>query len=162
MFSRKVVIAASAMSLICPVLFLSGFSLKTDRTIHDLAFETQVKLNQFYNGDTEALKLKRFELLITDDGFIRYKKISASGKQEYFSFNLNRYKDLKYLGNTESGNLVLLTMDDDVIVQTFNDPKGNMDSMSRYLNLPLKNVEPNDLHFIETNLMQIKKELEKN
>ena len=101
-------------------------------------------LSQSYDpsGDT---KLKKWELSVTGDYFIRLRKTYAKGKQEYYSFNLQKFNDLDYSGNTYSGILQLKTIADDIIVQTRNDRKGDVDSMTTVLNIPVKNMEPERL-----------------
>ncbi len=85
-------------------------------------------------------KLKKFELLLTNDAFIRFRKTYSNNKQEYFSFHLHRLADMSYLGNSESGTLQFKTTDDDIIVQTYNDRKGDVDSMANILNIPVKSM----------------------
>jgi hypothetical protein len=63
------------------------------------------------------------------------------------------------LGTEESGMLILRTGDADVIVQTYNDPAGNIDSMSNSLKIPVKNINVNRLDSLTQDLMQIKMEL---
>lgn len=90
--------------------------------------------------------LKRYELQVTNTGFCRYKRYYSSGKVEYFSFNLSKFKEMDYYGTDKSGNLILRTVGDDVIVQTYNDRKhGDVDSMANYMLIPMKNVEPENL-----------------
>jgi hypothetical protein len=159
MFLRRSVNAFSFIILAGFGMYLGITSFKNGNHIHDLVLETQSQLNQYYDVTHTPVKLKKFDLLLTDNGFIRYRKYLSSGKQEYYSFSLLRFKDLTYLGTTESGYLLLQTIDDDVIVQTYNDQKGNIDSMSRSLALPLKNIEPEVLQLIRENLLKIKREL---
>ena len=85
-------------------------------------------------------KLKKFELLLTNDAFIRLRKTYQNNKQEYFSLHLHRLNDMSYLGDSTSGILQFKTTDDDIIVQTYNDRKGNVDSMAKVLNIPVKNM----------------------
>jgi hypothetical protein len=94
------------------------------------------------SGDT---KLKKWELSVTPDYFIRLRKTYAKGKQEYYSFNLHQFNDMDYFGNTHAGTLQLKTTADDIIVQTRDDPKGDVDSMATVLDIPLKNMEPERL-----------------
>jgi hypothetical protein len=91
------------------------------------------------------IRLKKWELSVTGDAFIRLRKTYAKGKQEYYSFNLSRLNDIDYLGNTNNGTLELKTMADDIIVQTRNDRNGDVDSMTTVLNIPVKNMEPERL-----------------
>lgn len=95
-------------------------------------------------------KLKKFELLLTNDAFIRFRKTYSNNKQEYFSFHLHRLADMSYLGNAESGTLQFKTTDDDIIVQTYNDRKGNVDSMANILNIPVKNMDAERLDSLHT------------
>ncbi len=90
-------------------------------------------------------KLKKWELTLTDDAFIRLRKTYQTGKQEYFSFHLQRFEEMEYLGDTTGGTLKLKTKTDDIIVQTYNDKKGNVDTMASVLNIPVKNMEPERL-----------------
>jgi hypothetical protein len=48
---------------------------------------------------------------------------------------------MDYLGNSTRGIIRLNTLADDVIVQTNNDRKGNVDSMTTTLNFPVKNMD---------------------
>ncbi|TDQ07504.1 hypothetical protein [Pedobacter metabolipauper] len=113
-----------------------------------LAEETafiQKMLKEHYNEAPVNPAIKRYELNVTNTGFCRYKRFFTSGKVEYFSFNLVKFKDLDYYGTDKKGELYLRTKGDDVIVQTYNDKKGDVDSMASYLSIPLKNIEPQDL-----------------
>ncbi len=127
--------------------------------IHDLTMQTQLKLNALYDQEYDALKAKKIEILVTDDGFLRYRKTFLAGKQEYYSFNLRQLNSVNYLGNSTKGDLLLKTLGEDVIVQTYNDPKGDIDSMAGAINLNVKLIEPEDLNLIQNNLMQIRKML---
>mgnify|MGYP006343766311 FL=1 len=53
---------------------------------------------------------------------------------------------MDYYGSSIKGKLYLRTKRDDVIVQTRNDKKGDIDSMGTYLVIPLKNIEITDLN----------------
>jgi hypothetical protein len=101
-------------------------------------------LLETYDASGDA-KLKKWEFTVTSDNFIRFRKTYAKGKQEYYSFNLRRLNDMDYLGNTSSGTLQFKTIADDIIVQTKNDRKGDVDSMTTVLNIPVKNMEPERL-----------------
>ena len=130
--------------------------------MHQLALRTQVKLNTLHNADSEIVKIKQFELLLNDEGFLRYRRTYINGKQEYYSFNLMRIKVIDYLGNTISGDLSIQTEEDDVIVQTFNDRSGNVDSMSTHFRLPLNRVEAEDLIALHYDLLEMKRLLNRN
>ncbi|MXV53012.1 hypothetical protein GS399_18740 [Pedobacter sp. HMF7647] len=117
--------------------------------------------NQFFSTsfdpDYGKTKLKKWELAITENGFFRLRKTLANGKQEYYSFNLSKFESLDYLGTESSGVLSLKTQSDNIIVQTFNDPAGNIDSMSHQLEVPLRNINLDNLNKLPENLEQIKK-----
>lgn len=97
-------------------------------------------------------KLKKWELNITEESFIRLRKTYQTGKQEYFSFHLQRLENLSYLGTVNNGTLLLRAKTDDIIVQTYNDKKGNVDTMASTLSIPLKNMEPERLDSLKAAL----------
>jgi hypothetical protein len=124
-------------------VFLMAFSIPAD-----LAEETmfvQKMLKDHYNELAIKPALKRYELNVTNSGFCRYRRFYTSGKVEYFSFNLIKFKDIDYYGTDKAGQLLLRTLGDDVIVQTYNDRQGDVDSMASYMLIPLKNVEAEQL-----------------
>lgn len=90
-------------------------------------------------------KLKKWDLVLTNDAFIRLRKTYQNGKQEYFSFQLHRLNDMNYLGTAEEGTLQFKTTADDIIVQTYNDRNGDIDSMATQLDIPVKNMQPERL-----------------
>jgi len=101
-----------------------------------------------YDPSGEA-KLKKWELVLTNDSFLRLRKTFANGKQEYFSFQLHRFTDMDYLGGTVNGTLQLKAKSDDIIVQTYNDPHEDIDTMATQLNLLVKNMEPERLDSLQ-------------
>eukprot|EP01037_Dinobryon_pediforme_P008793 gene8794-8884_t len=105
-------------------------------------------LSQSYDASADT-KLKKWELNVTSDSFIRLRKTYAKGKQEYYSFNLHKLNDIDYVGNTNIGTLELKTVADDIIVQTRNDRSGDVDSMTTVLNLPVKNMDPDRLDSLQ-------------
>lgn len=112
-------------------------------------------LNESFDASADV-KLKKFELSISDDSFLRLRKTYQNGKQEYFSMQLQRLDESSYLGGTDKGTLRLKTKDDDIIVQTYNDRKGNIDSMATVLDIPLKNMEPERLDSLQQALNYFK------
>lgn len=108
-----------------------------------------------YDSSQEVKQIKRYELNITNNGFCRYKRYFNNGKTEYFAFKLAKFKDLDYLGNTTAGKLYLRTKGDDVIVQTYKDRGGDVDSMATEVVIPVKNMEAEDLNAIRENLTKI-------
>jgi hypothetical protein len=105
-------------------------------------------LTESYDQSGDA-KLKKWELSVNNEAFIRLRKTYAKGKQEYYSFNLSKLNDMDYIGNTIRGTLELETVADDIIVQTRNDRKGDVDSMTTVLNIPVKNMEPERLDSLQ-------------
>jgi hypothetical protein len=134
------------INLLIAIVLLSSlqFSFKTGMNEQQMLTWSNKYFSTFYDPSAE-LKLKKWDLVLTDDAFIRLKKTYQNGKQEYYSFQLRRFTDMNYLGTTAGGILQLKTKADDIIVQTYDDPKGDIDSMATQLNLPVKNVEPEQL-----------------
>jgi len=86
------------------------------------------------------IALKKWELILTNDCFLRLRKTYQHDRQEYFSFNLHRLNSMEYLGSDTTGTLKLSTLTDDIIVQTYEDPKGDLDSMATAIELPVKHM----------------------
>jgi hypothetical protein len=141
---------------------MSVIAFKSDEVMHLLAEQTQTKLNTFHSIEPETMKIKKCEITISDDGFLRYRKTYLNGKQEYYSFNLSRLKSVDYMGSIQYGSLNIKTMEDDVIVQTYNDRSGNVDSMTVELDINLSKVEPEDLQTLHQNLFEMKRLLRTN
>ncbi|MEJ5994416.1 hypothetical protein WG904_08305 [Pedobacter sp. Du54] len=152
MYSRK-----SVFFSVCLVLFVcSGFETAEEST--EIIEHTLLK---HYDSSVDGAALKRFELQVTNNGFCKYKKIYANGKTEFFSFNLSRFKDIEYYGSIERGELLLYTNSDDVIVQTHNDRKGDVDSMATHMVIPLKEVDQDVLNNLAKQFKQINTRLAK-
>lgn len=100
--------------------------------------------------------LKKLDLSVTPDGFFRLRKYFPTGKQEYFSFRFTRLSEIEYEGSVASGNIVFKTLSDDIIVQTYNDPRGNIDSMSAFLAVPVVNMEPERVDSLRNALLMFK------
>ncbi len=151
-----VVIPGSVLMKLKKVLFTAAFFIavsvnfcfKTGFNEQDWLLWANKCLQQSYDPSGEA-KLKKWELLVTPDYFMRLRKTYAKGKQEYYSFNLHQFNDMDYLGNTQTGILQLKTIADDIIVQTYNDRKGDEDSMTTVLSLPVKKMEPERLDSLQ-------------
>jgi len=112
-------------------------------------------LSQSFDPSADV-KIKKWELTLTDDSFIRLRKIYQNGKQEYFSLHLQKLEDMDYLGNVNVGTLQLRAKADDIIVQTYNDKKGNVDSMANVLTIPVKNMKPERLDSLRAALNYFK------
>ncbi|MFA6945416.1 MAG: hypothetical protein WC220_05890 [Pedobacter sp.] len=142
-------------------LTLGSASAGANEDLHQLAQRAQLKLNALHNPEAELHKVKKFELLLSDEGFLRYRRTFINGKQEYYSLNLTRIRTIDYLGDTASGELSIQTQEDDVIVQTFNDRTGNVDSMATHFRLPLSRVEAEDLVVLQDDLLEMKRQLQR-
>ncbi|MEJ2883043.1 hypothetical protein [Pedobacter sp. GR22-6] len=136
----------SLIIFLCLPLYLFFTAFIYVNSLEEDAAYVHKLLNDHYDAEQGGIAVKRYELSINSTGFCRYKRYFTSGKVEYFSFNLQKFKDLDYLGNNRRGLLLLNTKGEDVIVQTYKDRKnGDVDSMSTFLTIPLKEVEPEDL-----------------
>ena len=97
-------------------------------------------LNESYEPNVEP-KLKKYEIMLTADHFIRLRKTYQQGKQEYYSFNVKRFTGINYITGTPAADTIRIkTQADDIIYQTYEDPKGNIDSMTTYLDIPVKKM----------------------
>ena len=138
------------------VFALLHFSFKAEMNEQEMLTWSNKCLTQSYDPSGEA-KLKKWDITLTDDAFVRLRKIYTNGMQTYYSFQLRQFNDMTYLGTTVSGTLQLKTIADDIIVQTYNDPKGDIDSMATQLDLPVKNIEPDRLDSLQMALNYFKK-----
>lgn len=134
-------------------LFLCGFS--DPISLESYLNYLQKSFIDHYDASQEQSLIKRYELNVTNTGFCRYKRFYNSGKTEYFSFKFSKFKQMDYLGSTTEGKLVLRTKGDDVIVQTYNDKAGDVDSMASELVIPLKNIEVDDLNKIKNTIAKV-------
>ena len=134
---------------------LANFGFVTPVDEQEMVAWTNRCFAQSFDASTGD-KIKKFELLLTNDAFIRLRKTFQNNKQEYFSFHLNRLNDMSYLGDAASGTLQFKTTDDDIIVQTYNDRKGNVDSMANVLNIPVKNMGAERLDSLHTTIEYFK------
>ncbi|WP_245128536.1 hypothetical protein [Mucilaginibacter straminoryzae] len=133
----------------------SALCFKTAMTAEQWYWWTNKTLVQAYDSFSD-LRLKKWEINLTDNGFIRLRKTFANGKQEYYSFHLHKFKDLDYLGTSNNGTLQIKALADDIIVQTYNDPHGDIDSMATSLSIHVKNVEPEQLDSLRQALLFFK------
>ena len=143
-------------------LVFGSAKARSEEELEKIALRTQIKLNTLHNATAYSDRIRQFELLLNDEGFLRYRRTYINGKQEYYSFNLMRIQTIDYLGNTSSGDLSIKTFEDDVIVQTFNDRSGNVDSMATHFRLPLSSVEAEDLAALHNDLLDMKRLLDRN
>jgi hypothetical protein len=138
-------IAAGLKMSVFILCCLAFFAFTSSDLLNDEAIFMQKKLLEHYDLSQEAAGVDRGELTVTNTGFCRYKKFFQNGRIEYFSFNLMKFKDLDYLGTVQRGRLLLHTEEADVIVQTYNDKSGDLDSMAAGLTIPLKNIDAEEL-----------------
>jgi len=142
--------------LVFPALGLVLCAFAIGGSVEDYVKFLQDSFSQHYDIQQEIAQVKRYELNVTNTGFCRYKRYYNNGKIEYFAFKLSKFKDMDYYGTTTSGKLFLRTKSDDVIVQTYNDKGGDVDSMATYVVIPMKNIEVEDLNQIRENLVKVK------
>lgn len=134
---KKAVKSIACLPLICLAVLLWGMKpVSLDENWKWI----QRCLLQSFNEFAEA-PLKKWDLTVSSEGFFRLRKYFTSGKQEYFAFRLNKIKSLNYVENADSGMILFETVGDDIIVQTYNDPKGNIDSMSTVLSLTVLKID---------------------
>jgi hypothetical protein len=82
--------------LICVSLVLISASVPQDDSIHQIVERVLVRLNKMHYPESELVKIKKCELLLSDEGFLRYRKTYLSGKQEYYSLNIARVSSVDY------------------------------------------------------------------
>lgn len=138
-------------------MFLCAFS--DPESMEQCASYLHKTFTDHYDNSQESDRIKRYELNVTNNGFCRYKRYFNNGKTEYFAFKLSKFKDMDYYGTTTSGKLYIHTKGDDVIVQTYKDRGGDVDSMATQVIIPLKNMEAEDLNLIRDNLNKINAEV---
>lgn len=113
-------------------------------------------LNEAYDASVEP-NLKKFEINLTPDHFIRLRKTYQQGKQEYFSFKVNRFSTLNYKSGTANTDTIQFnTLTDDIIYQTFEDPAGDLDSMATQWTIPVKKLSPKRLDSLKEALTFLK------
>lgn len=101
--------------------------------------------------------ITKWEITLTPDHFIRLQKTYQHGNRAYYSFNIKRLKALNYLpGSNLTDTLQIQTQTDDIIIQTFQDPAGDLDSMGTSLNIPVKKLAPQRLDSLKLALIYLK------
>jgi len=78
---------------VCLSIFLACTSFRIEPTIHDLAEQTRIKLNSLHSVDP---LIRKYEVFLSDEGFLRYRKTLLNGKQEYYSCNVSKLKSIDY------------------------------------------------------------------
>lgn len=146
----------SVSVLFCVILM----AFTADVLLDEQLVYIQNKLTEHHDSERGTEKISRFQLNVTNTGFCRYRRYYPSGKVEYFSFNLAKFKDLDYYGTDEQGELYLRTTGENVIVQTYKDKRGgDVDSMATYMVIPLKNMDAQDLVDLSERLVKTNAQL---
>jgi len=133
-----------------------GWKLYEDKVSSDSLRAAEKCLQQCFDTEVPKNRLKKCEIAISDKGFLRLRKYHPNGKEEYYSFNLKKLVAMDYFGTSKNGTLALKTKGDDIIVQSFHDPRGDVDSMSSSMTIPLKNIEPEQLNELYAGLVSMK------
>ena len=102
------------------------------------------------------LDRKSYALEISEDGFIRYKRVWKNNKAEFFSVKIDKVKDLDYLGDEKAGWLILSCEPETVIYQTRSDPSGNIDSMANEISFPVSAISETELNSFLNNFHSLK------
>lgn len=136
-----------AFTLISKILLtmLSCFFSRYDDLTFSEAKNEIVAQYKLHNAEQD-LGVKSTSFEISDNGFIRYRKVDPDNKSEYYSVKLDQLKDVSYLGDEKAGWLVLKFAEETVIYQTYNDKTGNVDEMLTEIKIPLKNIEVNSVN----------------
>ena len=113
-------------------------------------------LTESYDPSAEP-NIAKWEITLTPDHFIRLQKTYQQGNREYFSFNIKRLKSINYLpGSAAADTLQMQTQTDDIIIQTFQDPSGDLDSMGTFTNIPVRKLSPQRLDSSKVGLACLK------
>lgn len=131
------------------LLALLHLSFTTDNDEQQMLDWGNKCFSEIYDPSGDV-KLKKFDWTLTPDAFIRLRKTYENGKEEYYSFQLHRLSKMDYLGTADAGKLEFNTTADDIIVQTYNDHSGDIDSMATHLDIPVKNMQPERLDSLQT------------
>jgi hypothetical protein len=151
-FRKVKLLKAGVIIAFCAALSLS-FTVDFDK-ISAIDFSSRCLYKGF--DPTEEGKITGWQFYVTPDNFMRFKKLYYKGRQAYFSFNIHRFQDLSYVGDQTKGIVQIKTQSDDIIVQTYNDPKGNVDSMSTVLQIPVRNVSAAQIDSLKRALIFLK------
>jgi len=114
-------------------------------------------INSFKKHESEKyLGYKSYNLEITDEGFIRYRRVFANNKSEYYSVKIDKFLGIKYHGTEKNGWLLMNCEPSSVIFQTYGDPYGDVDSMTNEIVFPLNNISVEDLNLLKNNFQALK------
>jgi len=116
-------------------------------------------LTEAYDPSGEP-DIAKWEITLTTDHFIRIRKTYQQGNQEYYSLNIKRIKGMDYLraaADTLADTLQIRTLTDDIIIQTFDDPNGDLDSIATSLKIPVAKLSPGRLDSLKEAITFLKK-----
>lgn len=114
--------------------------------------------NSFKKYESEKyMGHKSYKFEITNEGFIRYKKVLANNKSEFYSVKADKLSEINYQGTEKSGWLLISCEPSSVIYQTYRDPSGNLDSMVNEIVFPISNIPVEDLNELKYNFESLKK-----
>src|SRR5690606_734443 len=99
--------------------------------------------------------LKSYNLEITENGFLRYKKVQNNNKSELFSVKITRIKDIDFFGTEHNGWFLLQCEPETVIYQSGRDPRGDIDSMANEISFPLQQVSAEELSVFKDNFIKL-------
>ncbi len=151
-FVKMKPLQTGAIIAFCAALSLS-FTFDFDK-LSAIDFSSRCLYKGFDPSDEG--KITGWQFYVTPDNFMRFKKLYYKGRQAYFSFNIRRFQDLSFVGDRTKGVVQIKTQSDDIIVQTYNDPKGNVDSMSTILKIPVRNVSAEQIDSLKRALTFLK------
>lgn len=114
--------------------------------------------NSFKKYESEKyMGYKSYKFEITNEGFIRYKKVFVNNKSEFYSVKVNRLSEIKYQGTETNGWFLISCEPSSVIFQTYQDPSGNLDSMINEIVFPVNNISVEELNELKYNFESLKK-----
>lgn len=142
-------------SYIFIIYHVIGLNLSHDASSFDSSRKNFLETYQQYQAEKEQ-GIKKFNLDITNSGFIRYKRILLNNKSEYFAVGLDKIQDVNYLGDELAGWLVFKCENESVIYQTYNDKKGNVDEMTNEIRLPVKIIKIENINNWVRNFKEMK------
>ncbi|MFD1628644.1 hypothetical protein [Pseudopedobacter beijingensis] len=102
------------------------------------------------------LEVKSYSLEITENGFLRYKRVWKNNKSEFFSVKLEKLDDMSYYGTDKQGTFYFKCSPETVIYQTRRDPRGDIDSMANEISFPVVNMDEEQLNFFVNNINSLK------
>lgn len=145
------------MNFFNPLLLIVLWFAVFDRSKDDISLWRDEIIGAFKKHESEKyLGYKSYKLEITDQGFIRYRRVLANNKTEYFSVRIDKFLALNYQGTEKSGWLLLGCEPSSVIFQTYKDPLGDVDSMTNEIVFPLNDISAEELNQLKNNFENLK------